>query len=283
MQTITFSKLEALGNDFVLIDTTNQVDINLTVEQIKQICDRHYGIGCDQLLIIKQINRNQIPCFSYKIYNIDGSQALHCGNGARAVICYIKHKYRFESKYIELVLANNHVITGQITTNELIKIDMGAVKFTPQSLPAILTQSTTNNYTIKYQSQIINYGIASVGNPHVIIKLANNLFNDDNYIIEVGRTIQSKIDIFPEGVNVNFIYIQNPYTIMLKTYERGSGLTKACGSGATASASYCYHYQQCNNNIQVIMQGGSLQVTIENNNCQLIGNANIVFNGNIIL
>lgn len=281
MQKINFTKLQALGNDFILIDKTYQPEIELTTKLTQQLCDRKYGVGCDQLLVINKLN--QPNHFNYTIYNNDGSIAGHCGNGARAVTLYIAKKYNLLDT-IYLHTSSKRITSGIVITQEHIKIDMGLVSFTPDSLPANLEYNDKNNYTIEYNKQTINYAIASVGNPHIIIKCDHQeQFDDNNYIINLGDYIQQFTTLFPKSVNVNFYYPTSQNTILLKTYERGSGLTLACGTGATVSATYCNQFHDLAKEIIVTMIGGQLIITQENNSTYMTGTASIVFNGVITL
>lgn len=300
MKKTTFTKMHGLGNDFVLIDAIN-TPITLTTEQIKMLADRKYGVGCDQVLLIEAAttNNNEQPTtsninvikadFNYRIFNCDGTEVEHCGNGARCVIEYLlnktaRHYYDTSNQNNIIYLqTKNHIISGY-KNNIGICISMGNPEFTPTAIPFNHSLNLNNIYNIQIHSKKINFGVVSIGNPHAIIELNNiALFDHRDYLANIAKTLQQS-DLFPNSVNVNFFVKHDQNTISLLTYERGVGFTLACGTGATATACYGILQGYLDNNVTVKNPGGKLSIFWDKNNeAILTGPALTVFEGTICL
>jgi diaminopimelate epimerase len=275
---LKFTKMHGLGNDFVLIDSITS-SINLTIEQIKYIANRKYGVGCDQVLLIeKPIDLN--ADFHYRIFNVDGHEAEHCGNGARCVITYLYQNNYTTKDRISLQI-KNRIISGY-KNNDKISIDMGIPDFTPEALPFLAKYNRDNSYNINIQNNEITFGIASVGNPHAIIQL-NSLISVENLdcLKETAIGLQNS-PMFPNQVNVNFFAIENKSTISLLTYERGAGFTQACGTGSTATVCYGILKGVLANTVTVKNNGGELLITWDGKNKAILtGDTTFVFEGTI--
>lgn len=251
MPSINFIKMEALGNDFVIIPSC----VDLSTDQIKSICNRRYGIGCDQLIIITD---SKFADCKMMIFNNDGSEAGACGNATRAVAKLLKK----ESGNIEI---GGRIFAFEIK-EECIEINMGVpilVSLEPITFP---------------EYKLSGYEI-SVGNPHFVVIVPEL---DPNMIRNIGPKISSH-SYFSNGVNVNFARVLNNHTVKLKVWERGSGETLACGSGACATTYMLHKLGMCNNSAIVKQQGGSLHISVQNDQILMQGSANLVFEGNIIL
>jgi diaminopimelate epimerase len=263
LKQIQFHKMNALGNDFVIIDNTTD-KIKFDDKTIKLLCDRHLGIGCDQLLIIEHLEYNK---FLYAIFNSDGSHAMQCGNGARCVIWLIKHNYRIQ-KEIELII-ENQVITGNIHdgTNN-VYANLPPPIFKAEAIPFLGQLDSCHNFKYRFDSdgftdEIVLVGVISVGNPHAIIEVASkSKLEHFKYLESVANALQ-KNPIFPSGVNVNFIYIDHAQKdqIEIMTIERGVGLTQSCGSGACASSCYAIINGLCTNDVLVRSRGGAIKIS----------------------
>lgn len=338
---LSFTKMHGLGNDFIVFDFTGQnystnnshdydQALATVIKQIPFLADRKIGIGCDQVLFIEYSDTPKAD-FKYQIFNADGSTAGHCGNGARCVISYLYNHHKINKPSITLsihdrlitgyknVMGNNtkHEETEHKNTddcannkgnnnNKVISINMGTPQFNPESLPFLHKLNLDNAYQLHIQNQIISFGIASVGNPHVMVELPDNQALDNTAeLINTARCLQNSA-LFPEGINVNFYVILNRNTIKLRTFERGCGFTLACGTGATATAAFAitknlvgnlpvggksdknfiniFPLGMDNHDINVEMQGGSLQLN-QNSRGEMImtGPAIEVFSGQIIL
>ncbi|MFN8770101.1 MAG: diaminopimelate epimerase [Neisseriaceae bacterium] len=282
MTNIQFTKMHGLGNDFVVIDKTNQT-FELDNKQIKFICNRKLGVGCDQLLIINNCNGANNE-YQYRIFNSDGSESEHCGNGARCVIKYIYSHNNLTENNVTLH-TKNRIITGSISKDrKIINVSMGIPSFKPQDIPFIHSFNPNNIYELELSNTSIQFGVASVGNPHVIVKLRSDAEMQDRKSLEKLAKLIQNSDYFPNGVNVNFYLKLDNNTIQLITYERGCGFTDACGTGACATATYGILQNYLEEEVKVLMPGGSIVVRWDKiNQLMMIGEATEVFNGNLNL
>ena len=277
--------MHGLGNDFIIIDTSMQ-NIDINPQTIQFISNRKYGIGCDQVLIIK--SRNIKNEYDYIIYNQDGSKVPQCGNGARAIIKYLYLINMIITQQTVILHTSKTTIRGFVdSVTNLISVNMGVASFTPEKLPFKQPISNNNTYEVDIHGKQINFGIASIGNPHVIIKIEHE--NELSRLEELQRIaiFLQQSPMFPESVNVNFYYPIDNKHIKLLTYERGVGFTNACGSGAAATVAFLVqnnvtHYAT-NDATNVIMLGGDLTISIINNEVRMLGDATYVFNGVISL
>jgi diaminopimelate epimerase len=263
LKQIPFHKMHALGNDFVIIDNTNY-KIKFDDKIVKLLCDRHLGVGCDQLLIIEHLEYNK---FSYAIFNNDGSHAMQCGNGARCVIWLIKHSYSIQEE-IELIV-ENQVITGNVHdgTNSAYA-NLAPPIFKAEAIPFL--GQLDSCYSFEYRvnldgltNETIMVGVISVGNPHAIIRVSSKSKLEHLKYLELVANDLQKNPIFPSGVNVNFIYIDHVQNdqIEITTIERGVGLTQSCGSGACASSCYAIINGLCPNDVLVRSRGGAIKIS----------------------
>lgn len=275
---IKFSKMHGLGNDFVIINNL-ALQHDFTREQISYLADRKFGIGCDQVLIIDKPS-DGISDFYYKIYNSDGSIAGQCGNGARCFIRYVVEHSLTNKIQIQLQ-TRDRTIQGQALGQDLFAVDMGIPEFNPQQIP--LLQSVQDIYSYDVAGEKIEFSAVSMGNPHAVVMLANEHdFEDRERLTQIAVTLQNA-EIFPDSVNVNFVYRLNSDTIRMLTYERGCGFTLACGSGACASAAALIKQQVVNNQVRMLMPGGELNIVWHGTNLLMQGSATQVFDGEIEL
>jgi len=277
---IQFSKMHGLGNDFVVIDAIAQ-PINLSSEQIQFLADRHFGIGCDQLLLVENTALANVD-FRYRIFNSDGGEVEQCGNGARCFARFVRVKGLTDKKVIR-VETQSGIIELHIDDKENVTVDMGVANFSPTSLPMKtddLNILNNDRYSLKLNSQLIEFGAVSMGNPHVVL-LVDNV---DKANVETLGPILEAHAIFPHRVNVGFMQIIDRKNLRLRVYERGVGETKACGSGACAAVVVAQQWGLVDKNVQVQLPGGTLTIQrTENANVLLIGDAVLVFDGQIKL
>lgn len=248
--------MQGLGNDFVVIETITQ-DILVTPDLIKKIADRHYGIGCDQVLMIG-MSQNPNADFDYTIYNNDGSSAKQCGNGARCVGLFIKEEGLSNKNKITLATFD-HLTHVDLTDIKNIRVDIGIPIFDAQ------------------KSATLNMGVLSIGNPHAIIQVPDVT---QASVQETGTQLNQH-PLFPEGVNVSFCQILSKEHVKLRVYERGTGETLACGSAACATMAYLRHLDLVNDSVKIDLPGGQLTVSWANNDkpITLTGSAENVFTG----
>jgi len=281
---INFTKMHGLGNDFVMIDAISQ-KINLSTEQIRFIADRHFGVGCDQLLLVEASIKDNID-FKYRIFNADGGEVEQCGNGARCFVRFVQEKKLTTKKSIR-VETYSGVIT--LTTNEqgLVTVDMGKPVFNVNQLPFLASSDDSeqnNRYTLTLNTEngqeTIEFSAVSMGNPHITIKVDNL----DNYPVEqIGKILESHPS-FPKRVNVGFMQIINKHQIRLRVYERGTGETLACGTGACAAVANAISQHWLVSQVEVKLPAGNLHIQWQaGQTLMMTGPANFVYEGQIIL
>lgn len=272
-----FEKMQAAGNDYIYV--------NLFEERVddpgllsRRISDRHFGVGSDGLVLIGPDDEGD---FSMKMYNADGSEGAMCGNAARCVAKYLYERGLTSKKEIALSTKSGikHLsLTVNPDTNEVetIRVDMGKAVF---SDPALVTIPEMVNYPLQVNGKEYSISFVSMGNPHVVI------FMDgiDNLEIEkIGPVIENH-PLFPQRTNVEFIEVIDPTHLKMRVWERGSGETLACGSGACASLVAGVITNRCDPKASIQLKGGMLEVgwERENNQVFLTGDAHFVFRGEI--
>lgn len=272
--------MHGLGNDFVVIDAISQ-SINLDAAQIKFIADRHFGIGCDQLLLVEKTQQSNVD-FRYRIFNADGGEVEQCGNGARCFARFVRDKGLTDKNKIR-VETQCGIIELDIDDKENVTVDMGAPDFSPAALPMnieVLTQLDNGNYRLNVNQNTIEFGAVSMGNPHIVL-LVNKV--DVAEVDSIGSALESHV-VFPQRVNVGFMQVVDRGNIRLRVFERGVGETKACGTGACAAVVVAQQWGLLDSDVQVQLPGGILQIQHkENANVLLIGDAVLVFDGQISL
>ena len=252
MQHIKFSKMHGLGNDFVVIDAINQ-DIHLTSEQIRFIADRHFGVGCDQLLLVEK-PLTQGADFGYRIFNADGGEVEQCGNGARCFARFV-HDHGLSDKDEIAVETNTGIIYPRLETSGQVTVNMGAPRFEPASLP-FNANGPESSYRLKLDDEQIDIGAVSMGNPHAVYRVSDV----DNARVEtLGPAISHHPD-FPQQVNAGFMQIVAPDHIRLRVYERGAGETLACGTGACAAMVIGASWGELEDSVKVDLPGGQLLI-----------------------
>lgn len=271
---LPFTKMQGTGNDFIILNQLD-VDYGLSKEVIEKLANRQYGIGFDQLLIIEN-SSNPKAEFKYRIFNADGNEVEQCGNGARCFFQYIIDKKLSTNSSI-VVETKSGLITLKYNANKLVEVNMGEPIFNYEDIPFI---SNNEKLKIKIDDTLIDINVVSMGNPHAVIKIDN--FNQCD-IKEISESLQNSSQ-FPKSVNVGFLKTIDKNTIRLKVYERGSGLTLACGTGACAAAVIAIGQKWVTNPVRVQMDGGELIIDWHNQkDVILMGPAQIVFEGEINL
>jgi diaminopimelate epimerase len=255
MMQLPFTKMHGLGNDFIVLDLISR-PVTLTAEQIRQLSDRHFGIGFDQLLMIAPPSLPDVD-FDYRIYNADGSEVEHCGNGARCFARYVLEKGLAARTPIR-VKTVNRVLELNVLDNGMVTVDMGAPHFDPEALPLLATQADSYHVDVEVngQSQRVDFFAVSMGNPHAVI-IVDDV--DSAPVHEVGPAL-GRHPAFPKGVNVGFMQIIDPATIRLRVFERGAGETIACGTGACAAVVTGIAAGLLDSCVQVQLRGGSLKI-----------------------
>jgi len=275
MVKIPFTKMHGIGNDFIIINQID-VDYHLSKKIIHQLANRRTGIGFDQMLIIEKSSLEHAD-FKYRIFNADGSEVAQCGNGARCFFRFI-HYHGLSAKKNIVVETKAGILSLFDKDNGMIGVDMGEPIFNHEKIP--YQQNSQNDLNLLFNNQKYIFDVISMGNPHAVIKVDD--FANIN-ITEISKNLQTS-NAFPESVNVGFLKIKNKKEIRLKVYERGSGLTLACGSGACAAAVIAIQNDWVDNPVKVVMDGGELEIFWKNKqSVVMVGPAQIVYEGLIKL
>ncbi len=274
---LNFTKMHGLGNDFVVIDAINQA-INLSSGQIRNMADRHFGVGFDQLLLVeKPVSSN--ADFKYRIFNADGSEVSQCGNGARCFAQFVREKNLFNGDEIR-VDTNTGQLVLNVADNGLITVNMGIPKHKPDEIP-LAADRELQAYSVEINGEPVKFGAVSMGNPHAVIQVEDiNLAP----VAKLGECLE-KHPMFPERANIGFMQVLNRNHIKLRVYERGAGETLACGSGACAAVVVGIGLQQLDTEVTVDLTGGSLKITWAGRGepVFMAGSATTVFDGKIAL
>lgn len=231
---LPFTKMHGLGNDFMVIDLISH-PVVLSSAQIRRLADRHFGIGFDQLLLIEAPTRPDVE-FNYRIFNADGNEVEHCGNGARCFARFVLDKGLTSHRSMR-VQTMRGVIVLTVEDDGLVTVDMGTPDFTPAALPFVASAQETQapeyqrTLTVEGQPLTVSFRVVSVGNPHAVI-LVDDVAAAP--VRAIGTALGSHPD-FPRGVNVGFMQIVDRGRIRLRVFERGAGETQACGTGACAA------------------------------------------------
>lgn len=224
---LRFTKMQGLGNDFVVIDATKH-PVLLSATQIQSLADRHFGIGFDQLLLV-EAPRSPAVDFGYRIFNADGSEVEQCGNGARCFVRFV-HEKKLSEKTQIAVETKRGVIYPKLEENGLVTVNMGNPILDPALIPFI-SESHALLQPLQVEGQELPVTAVSMGNPHVVLTVEDANTAPVN---QLGPLIE-RHPRFPARVNVGFMEIVTRQMIRLRVFERGVGETLACGTGACAA------------------------------------------------
>jgi diaminopimelate epimerase len=275
--TLKFSKMHGLGNDFVMFDSINQ-RVTLAPAQLRHIADRRFGIGCDQILLVEKSGKPDVD-FKYRIFNSDGSEVEHCGNGARCFVKFVLAQ-KLTTKTELRVETKNGIIMPKLENNGDVTVDMGAPIFEPAHIPFKADQRATT-YTLFINGEAREFSVLSMGNPHAVQIVADV---DSAPVENEGPLIETHA-AFPAKVNAGFMQIVDPHRIKLRVFERGSGETLACGTGACAAVVAGILRNLIDSPVRVSTRGGELTIAWDGEGQPVImtGSATHVFDGEITL
>ena len=275
---LKFTKMQGLGNDFVVLDFTNEV-IPLSVAQAEHIADRHFGIGCDQILIVEKSSRDDID-FKYRILNADGSEVGQCGNGARCFVRYVHEKGLSSKNPITVETLTGQMVLRADTGSNLVTVDMGMPRFEPIDVP-INAVSRQPLYHASIDGHDYEFAAVSMGNPHAVLIVENVKTAP---VLSVGAYLESHA-IFPEKANIGFMQINHRKDINLRVFERGSGETIACGSGTCAAVVAGIQAGLLDQEVTAHLTGGDLTIKWqgEGHSVMMTGPAQTSFEGVITL
>lgn len=274
---LRFTKMHGLGNDFVVFDAMHQ-DVELSREQYRFIADRHFGIGCDQILLIEHPRSTDCD-FYYRIFNADGGEVQQCGNGARCLARYVREKGLSDQLQIRVETLGGRITLTQ-EANGLVTVDMGKPVLEPRHIPFNRAQRAVS-YPLDVAGEQLEIAAVSMGNPHAVLRVADV---ESAPVARLGPMIENHPD-FPERVNAGFIQILDTGSIRLRVYERGAGETLACGTGACAAVVAGRLQGLLDENVSVQLPGGRLVIQWrgEGHPVMMSGPAEAVFEGSIEL
>ena len=274
---LKFTKMHGLGNDFVVIDAVSQ-SVALTSEQVRFIADRHFGVGCDQLLLVERARSPGVD-FSYRIYNADGGEVEQCGNGARCFMRFVRDAGLTDKN--ELVVETRcGIIRPRMEADGQVTVDMGVPRTRPDEVPFIAEHEALS-YPLLVDGQQIEVGVVSMGNPHAVLRV------DDVTrapVAALGPKIEAH-ERFPNRVNAGFMQIVDRTHVRLRVFERGVGETLACGSGACAAVVVGRLQGLLDDKVSVELPGGRLLINWRGNGAEvrMTGPATRVFEGHMEL
>lgn len=273
--TIRFTKMQGAGNDFMVIDGINQA-INLSATQIQKLAHRQFGIGFDQLLLVES---SLIADFKYRIFNADGSEVAQCGNGARCFVRFVADQNLTDKREISVETASG-IITPRLENDGLVTVNMGAPRFSLDDIP-FTADAIAKTYALDVDGERIEISALSMGNPHAV-QIVENV--EAAPVVVLG----SRIEIhprFPERVNAGFMQIIDAHHIKLRVFERGSGETLACGTGACAAVVAGIQLGLLQSPVKVSARGGELHIAWQGDNSPVMmtGPAVTVFTGEVNL
>lgn len=282
---LKFTKMHGAGNDFVVLDGYTQ-PLNLTEAQVRALANRHFGVGADQLLVVEKPTVEGVD-FRYRIFNCDGGEVEHCGNGARCFVKFVRDT-RLTDKQSVRVQVQKGVITLTMQANGEVVVDMGAPVFEPAQVPFDASgldarrEGNDTLYPLDVNGATRWVSVVSMGNPHAV-QIVDDV--EAFPVLADGPVIENH-PRFPQRVNAGFMQIVSRNEIKLRVYERGAGETLACGTGACAAVAAGIRRGLLDAPVKVHTHGGTLTITWDGEPASplmMAGPAATVFEGEIEL
>jgi len=272
---LEFTKMHGLGNDFLMLDLVTQ-RVRLDEALIRRLSDRHFGVGFDQLLVVEPPHQPDVD-FRYRIFNADGSEVSQCGNGARCFARFVRDR-RLTRKDTLRVETASGIITLQIDSQGWVTVDMGPPRLEPNAIPFVADNAALD-HRIEVDGELYQIAAVSMGNPHAVLRVDDV---DSAPVATLGPRLESH-PRFPERVNVGFMQVINRQEIKLRVYERGTGETLACGTGACAAAVAAMRWGLVDRDIKVHLPGGPLRIRWSHDNASVLmtGPTARVFDGTL--
>ncbi|GBL44885.1 diaminopimelate epimerase [Sulfuriferula multivorans] len=244
--------MHGAGNDFVVFDAIHQ-QVELNAEQVRFIADRHFGVGCDQLLLVERPTRKDAD-FRYRIFNADGGEVEQCGNGARCFMRFVHDKGLSQEGEIRVETASG-IIRPRLEVDGQVTVNMGEPRFDPDQIPFIASKQALT-YELVLEDEVVEISALSMGNPHAIQYVEDI---ETAAVARQGAQIEAHPG-FPNKVNAGFMQIVDRQNIRLRVYERGAGETLSCGTGACAAVVAGISRDLLDPTVQVATRGGVLTI-----------------------
>lgn len=273
---LKFAKMQGQGNDFVVLDGIRQ-RVGLTPEQVRRIADRHFGVGCDQLLVVERAS-SPANDFRYRIYNADGGEVEQCGNGARCFARFVLDEGLTEKHELRVETASG-VIAPRIEPSGQVTVDMGAPRFDPRDVPFTGARRPQAVEVLDVDGTRVEVSVLSMGNPHAVQVVADV---DLAPVATQGPRIENHPS-FPQRVNAGYMQVVARDRIRLRVWERGAGETLACGTGACAAVVAGIRRGLLDREVRVATRGGELAIGWpgDDANVMMTGDAVRVFDGEL--
>ena len=274
---LRFTKMHGLGNDFVMVDAISQ-KVSITPERAKKLADRHFGIGCDQVLVVEPPTSSDADFF-YRIFNHDGNEVENCGNGARCFAVFVRMRKLTGKRSIRAQTIGGNLLLHVHEDNQ-VTVDMGVPRMLPESIPFIAEQQAVT-YPLHLDECTLDISAISMGNPHAVTIV------DDVSTFDI-KTLGPQVEhhsAFPNRVNAGFMQVLSRTQAQVRVYERGAGETLACGTGACAAVVAGRLRQLLDCKVEVQLAGGKLTIEWQGDGhpVMMTGPASTVFHGQITL
>ena len=274
---LKFTKMHGAGNDFVVLDGVRQ-KIELAPEQLRLLADRHFGVGCDQILLVEK-PENKEADFRYRIFNSDGGEVEQCGNGARCFMRFV-HDQKLTSKRGIVVETHSGLISPRLEQDGRVTVNMGAPIFDPERIPFTGGKSSVSE-PLEVAGKLLDISAVSMGNPHAV-QVVDDI--EQAPVKELGPLI-AQHPRFPKRVNAGFMQVMDRHHIRLRVYERGAGETLSCGTGACAAVVAGIRRGLLDTPVNVATRGGALTIAWDGDGkiVQMTGPGITVFAGEITI
>jgi diaminopimelate epimerase len=280
---LSFTKMQGAGNDFAVLDGVSR-PVEMTPQRAKRIADRHFGVGCDQILLVEK-SRGDAD-FRYRIWNADGGEVGQCGNGARCFVRFVHDKGLTEKTEIRVETLSG-VIVPRLEADGEVSVDMGAPQLDPQRVPfdasGLKAVQSGMRWPLELAGRVVPVAVLSMGNPHAVQTVADV---ESAPVASEGPLIERHAR-FPRGTNAGYMQVVDTSSVRLRVWERGAGETLACGTGACAAVVTGIRERLLGDTVRVATRGGQLTISWaggENNpnhSVWMTGPAVTVFEGEI--
>jgi diaminopimelate epimerase len=272
---LKFTKMQGLGNDFVVLDGVRR-KVALSADQLRRLADRHFGVGCDQILLVEPPPRPDVD-FRYRIFNADGGEVEQCGNGARCFVRFVREQGLTDKREIR-VETRSGVIVPRLEADGEVTVDMGVPRFEPAEVP-FDAPARSLTYPLQVGDATREISALSMGNPHAVQVVSDV---DAAPVAAEGPLIE-RHPRFPQRVNAGYLQVLDRGRIRLRVYERGAGETLACGTGACAAVVAGIQRGLLDSTVAVETRGGRLTIRWdgEGRPVWMTGPAETVFEGEI--
>ncbi len=249
---LEFVKMHGLGNDFVVINGIRQ-PVLLTPEQLRYISHRHFGVGCDQILLVEAARQPDVD-FRYRIFNADGGEVEQCGNGARCFARFVHEQGLTDKREIRVETLGG-IITPRLEGDGNVTVNMGIPRFLPSEIPFIHDEDVVI-YSLDVADETLDISVVSLGNPHAVQVVASV----DSAPVNTHGPLIEWHERFPQRANAGFMQVVDRHAIRLRVHERGAGETLACGTGACAAAVTGIRRGLLDSPVRVATRGGDLNI-----------------------